>query len=251
MARSRLGLKVVGACALVLGLMALVAGGAQAEVGAAWTIINSPLGALVKIPAESLLPLMEIKEVENKTLSFLFTTKSGTKVAILCTAVKFDEGGLLVAEGGISLSRLQFTGCSVFLNEKAAPSCEAHSTGKTVGELLTEKFKGLIVLDVVIAVSEDYVKFVPDEGSTFIKIELGEECAIGTLVKIEAKALGEGLWLKDGGGNASFKEEQVEHLFVEALHGLIALGQPLVMDGSMLIRLVFGDFGLKWGGTPG
>jgi hypothetical protein len=256
MARSRLGLKVLGLCALALGLMAFVASAAQAEFNAHWNIIKAN-GELLKIESGStLLPQLEIKELENNTLTLLFTTKSGTKVAILCTAAKFDEGGKLVANGGISEGRILFTGCSVSLNGAAAPGCQAHSTGKAKGEILTERAVGLIVLDKLEnGEVDDFIKIVPAVGTTFAKIEMGEECAIGTLVKIEAKSAGEGLWLKDCGlePNKSFLEEKVEHLIEGSLQGLIALGVPTTTDGSAIVRLANpGEHGgLKWGGTPG
>jgi len=80
---------------------------------------------------------------------------------------------------------------------------------------------------------------------------MGEECAIGTLVKVEAKSAGEGLWIKDCGGTTGFEEEKVEHLIEEAAtKGLIALGQPATIDGSAWIRLGGEHATLKWGGTP-
>jgi hypothetical protein len=256
MARSRLGLKVVGACALVLGLMALVASGAQAEVGAHWNVKNLVETQLFQIPngpggVVNLQPQLEIKEIANKTGTLEFTTKSGTLVKILCTEAKFDEGGLLQASGGISLGRMLYHGCLTFLNEKDAPSCLPKTAGQPFDLILTLKFKGLIVLDVVGGVTEDYVKFVPDEGKAFAHIELGEECAIGTLILVEAKSAGEGFWVKDSVSNTSFLEEKVEHLVEESLHGIIALGQPAVIEGSALVKLGPGHAGQKWGGTPG
>jgi hypothetical protein len=143
------------------------------------------------------------------------------------------------------------SGCITLLNGMISPTCKPKTTGKALGELLTEKFKGLIVLDKLASGEvDDFIKLVPDEGKTFLAINFGEECPFETF-KIEAKAAGEGLWLKDCQGNTSFLEEKVEHLFEESLHGLIALGQPLTIDGSMIVRLTNEHIGLKWGGTPG
>lgn len=105
--------------------------------------------------------------------------------------------------------------------------CRPKSDGAPSGELLSLKLKDLIVLDEVSGVKQDYVKIVLDEGKLFLKIELGEECSIGEFVNIEAKSAGEGLWLKDAAGNASFLEEKVDHSFQEALNGLIALGSSV------------------------
>jgi hypothetical protein len=122
--------------------------------------------------------------------------------------------------------------------------------------ILTEKGQGLIVLHTLAnGEKDDLVKIVPDEGLTFAKIQMGPECSIGELVEVKAKADGEGLWIKDCQGNASFLEEKVEHLIEESstLHGLVALGQPAVIEGSAWVRLAVtgAHNGLKWGGTPG
>ena len=265
MVRSRLGLKALGLCALVLGLMACMAGSAQAEPNAFWSIKNLAQTELFKIPngpggVVNLQPLLEIKELENKTGTLEFKTLGGTLVKILCTTAKFDEGGNLLAEGSISLGRVQFEGCTVELNNKPAPACEIHSTGKPVGTILTEKAIGLIVLDKLASGEvDDLVKFIPDpvegkESKVIAKFELGPECSIGELVKVEtAKKPAEGgaFWVKDCLGNSSFLEEKVEHLAVEGLEGLLALGQPAKIEGSAWVKLGPGHVGQKWGGTPG
>lgn len=137
MSRSRLGLKVMGLWALVLGLMAFAGSAAQAEVGAHWNVVKAN-GELVQVPgANDLLPQLEIREVENKTFTFAWTTKGGTTVKLLCTAIKFDEGGRLIAEGGISLGRVLLTGCVTLINGTISPACKPKTTGKALGELLS------------------------------------------------------------------------------------------------------------------
>jgi len=166
--------------------------------------------------------------------------------------MKFDEGGQLAKEGTILLGRISFTGCKVELNSKPAGGCRAHSTGLPVGTILTLKFKGLITLDEVGGVKEDYVKFVPDEGTAFVKLEMGEECSIGELVKVEGI-----LWIKDCKGNGSsttagFLHEEVTHLIEESLHLLTALGRPAVIEGSAVLQLpLSGGTRPLWSGTPG
>jgi hypothetical protein len=265
MVRSRLGLKALGLCALVLGLMACIASSAQAEPKAFWHIKNLAETELFQIPngpggVTNLQPLLVIKELENKTGTLEFKTKGGVLVKILCTSAAFDEGGNLLAEGTISLGRLHFEGCTVELNKEPAPGCKAHTLGKTTGNILTEKATGLILLDKLISGEiDDLVMFTPDpvegvESKIFAKIEMGEECAIGTKVNVEtsvAPAAGGAFWLKDCEGNKSFLEEKVEHLVVEGLEGLIALGQPAKIEGSAWVKLGPGHVGQKWGGTPG
>jgi hypothetical protein len=242
MAHSRFVLKALGICATVLGLVACIAGSAQAEVNSHWNVAGKSVTGTEE-------KQLEIKELENKTITVHITTKSGILLKLLCTRVIIIIGNKLTKEGGVSLGRLLLTECIIELNNKLAPACQPHSPGKPVGEILTENAKGLIVLDTVSGKVEDYVKIVPDEGLTLAKIEMGEECAIGALVKIEAKAAGEGLWLKDSGGNAGFTAESSTHLFQESLHGLIALGQPAVIEGSAIVQLAGGL--TTWSGTPG
>ena len=252
MVRSR----VLWLCALALGLMAFAASAAQAETGAHWNVVEAS-GKLVQIPGTNdLLPQAEIKEIENSTAELLFTTAGGTKVAILCTSAKFDEGGLLQANGGLSAGKILFTGCLTKLNGVTSAACVPKGGGAPATQILTLKGKGLIVLDKLASGEvDDFVKITPESGKLFSKIELGEECAIGEFVNVEAKAAGEGLWIKDEGAtskesNESFLTEKPEHLIVEALQGLIALGQPATIDGKALVRLNGAHLNLKWGGTP-
>jgi hypothetical protein len=228
---------VLGLCALALGLLALTANAAHAEIGAKWRVSGSDVGSLA--------PRLLIKEIESKSGSLSFTTKGGTGVLILCTAAEFDEGGALIGNGGISLGRILFKGCVTLLNEAPAPKCSPHTTGKAAGEILTLKFSGLIVLDKVGAETFDLVRFTPDEGTAFAHIELGETCAIGELVLVEGE-----MWVKDCKGNTSFLTEAVSHLAEEALNKLTALGQPAKIVGSAMIELEGGHNGLKWSGVP-
>jgi hypothetical protein len=244
MIRSRLGLKALVLSGLVLGMMAFATSGAQAEELAKWRVSGADVGALA--------PQLVIKEIENKSASLAFTTKGGTGVLILCTTAAFSEGGKLLGKGTISLGDITFNGCVVLLNEAPAANCKPHSPGKPVGEILTGKGKGLIMLDV----GNDLVKITPETAAgaatkLFVTIELGELCAIGESVNVEATELGEGLWIKDIGGNAGFLAETTTHLIVEGLNKLLALGQPAKIIGSAIVELGGPHAGLKWSGVPG
>jgi hypothetical protein len=261
MVRSRLGLKALGLCALVLGLMAFASSAAQAETGATWRLngANVPNGA-------DLLPKLEILEIENNSASLSFTTGGGTGVLILCTAAKFVEGGILLAQGSISLGKVLFTGCVVLLNEKLAGACTAHSPtkGEKSGEILSERGTGLIVLDKVSLPEKegkvevhtyDLVKLTPENAKSettklFGVIELGEECSIGESVNVESTTLGEGLWIKDINGNTGFLNEATTHLIVEGLNKLVALGQPATIIGSANVGLEGAHKTLTWSGKP-
>ncbi len=244
MIRSRFELKALSFCALVLGLMALGAGGAQAEPGATWRVN----GAAIPGGAD-LLPQLTNKEIENKIGSLLFVTNGGTHVLILCAELHFSItfGG----NGAILLERFTLLGCHISLNEKLATNCQAHSPGKPNGVILSERFKGLITLDV----GNDLVKLTPEnsKGETsklLAVIELGELCAIGEEINVETTALGEGLWIRDVGGNAGFLAETTTHLFQEGLSKLLALGQPAKLIGSGVAELGGIHAGLKWSGVP-
>lgn len=238
MIRSRFGLKVLVLSGLVVSLVAF-ASAAQAEVGAKWLVNKLDVGGLE--------PQLIIREIENKTASLSFTTKGGTSVLILCTEVNFAEGGRLIANGGISLGDVLFKGCEVLLNEAAAPKCTPHSPGKKSLEILSERARGLIVLDAGL----ELVKFTPEnsKGETtklFAVIELGETCAIGESVNVESTALGEGLWIKDC--ENLFLKDQPVHLVEEGLHKLLALGQPASIIGSLRVGLGGIHEGLNWAG---
>ena len=226
---------------LIFGLMASTSV-AHAETGAKWRVNGADVGSLA--------PQLEISEVENKTGSLSFTTKGGTSVLILCTATKFTEGGKLLANGSISTARVLGTGCSVLLNEVAAPKCSPHSPGKLKGEILSEKITGLIVL----SEGSDLVKFSPEKGTLYLSVELGETCAIGEAVRVEAvtneKGEVQGPYLKDCKGNAAFTEERVTHLVEEGPNRMVALGQPAKTIGSANFVLTGAHKGLSWSGVP-
>lgn len=242
MARSRLGLKALGLCALVLALMGISTSAAQAE--GAWgykKTATSPLELFSNVlEPEVLLTL------ENNTSSLLFTTGGGTKVTILCTAAKFTEGGQLAGAGSILSGRIDFTGCVTLLNGTLSKPCEPH-TGATKGLIRTEKGHGLIKLHELKPSGEkDHtVLLLPDTGTTLAVIETGEECAIGESVPVTGHLV---IW--DCEGNASFLTHKVEHLITEfpGLHGLSALGQPATISGTALAKLGGAHTGYLWAG---
>jgi hypothetical protein len=241
MIRSRLGLKALVLSGLVLGLMAF-ASSAQAELNAKW-LVNGQAVTLTNL----LLPPIVIKEIENLSATLEFTTKGGTGVLILCKEAEFDEGGLLLAHGGISLGRLKFRECVTLLNEVLSAKCTPHTEGEPAGLILTRKATGLIVLDKLPSGEvDDLVLIKPDEKETFAVIELGASCAIGESVDVKGE-----LWLKDCKGNSSFLTEAKEHLIEEALSELTALGQPAKILGSAVVELGGAEHkGLKWAGDP-
>jgi hypothetical protein len=246
MVRSRLGLKALGLCALVLGLMAFItSGAAQAEPNARWGYLDSK-GEL-KFFDKILEPETQISELENKTGSLLFTTGGGTKVTILCTSAAFDEGGLLGPEGKVLLFRAHFTGCITFLNGTLSKACEPH-TGASIGLILSLKMEGLIKLhELAGGILDTTVLVKPDPNLKGLAvIELGEECSIGESVEVGGELVA---W--DCKNELSV--HKLEHLIEEfpKLHLVTALGQPALIDGTALVKLVESHAGIKWAGLPG
>jgi hypothetical protein len=259
MIRSRLGLKALGLCALVLGLMAF-ASTAQAEVNAKWAIVKAN-GELITISPEgdgkgkgdTLLPEVKIKEIEGND-AILLTEVAKTKVALLCTNVAFVGNPKLQLEGKVSPAKVTFTGCITKLNTVTSAPCKPHSKGAAEGTITTETGKGLIQLSAG-AGSEGATLITPETGETFVTIVLGvegekNECAIGEKLPVSGK-----LGLADC--NKKFSTEEPEHLIVESttLTDLWVLNKTAehkaTIDGSAWVKLGGEHEGLKWAGLPG
>jgi hypothetical protein len=231
MIRSRLGIKALGLCALVLGLMAISASGAQASE---WYYRTSPTGTLTAMG--DLLPLLT-GELENQTGSLLFTTKGGTAVKIECRTAKPESGKL--KEGGKSTEgTVKFSECEIFLNGTLTANCTPVDGG-AIGVIRTKKVLILIALHE----TETTALVEPETGTTLLEIELGAKCAIGEVVPVTGELI-----LVDC--NKEFTKHKKVHLVTEhsTLHELKALGQPATLDGSALIRLAGAHESLEWAG---
>ncbi len=156
----------------------------------------------------------------------------------------------MIAEGKISVARINEKGCVALLNEAIAPNCPVHSPGKPTGEVLSEKIQAEIALVGTVEHS-DLIKFVPVTGQVYLILELGSKCAIGESVKVESIKAGEGFWLADAKGNTSFLMEAVTHLVREGLETMKALGVPVKTIGSALVELTGVHEGLKMVGCAG
>jgi len=238
MIRSRLGLKALVLGGLVLGLMAFVAAGAQAEAGANFKVNGSNISS-------TLLPSFQVASLENKTVSLLFTTGGGTKVEILCTEMKLLDGtttndAKLGVEGKVDLGKMHLSGCLTKLNGTISKNCEPH-TGVNKGLILTEALKGLIRLHEGQPVAEISL----DSGTNIISFVLGELCAIGEEVQVAGV-----LFLRDCKNEG--KTQLVEHLLeaLQALTKLTALGAAVTLDGSVLAKLTAAHAGLKFSVEP-
>ncbi len=243
MLQTRLGLKALGLCALVMGVMAIgTTGAAQAETGACWGYINPTTLELKCFNKE--LEAKPLFELENKTGTLLIANQT---FAVLCTGLEFDEGGQLSENGTILLGRIKFSGCVTLIKGVISKPCEPFN-GTEKGVILTEKGEGLIKLHELTATKElePTVLIKPDikEGNLAI-IHTGPECSVGEEIIIKGELV---LW--DCKGKTSFQEHKLVHL-VEEFPGLKLMkvgANSATLDGSANVTLASPHNLLKWAG---
>lgn len=240
--RTRLGLKILGLSALVMGVMAIgTAGTAQAEPGACWGYINATSGKLECF--SSTLEAKPLFELENKTGTLLI---ANVNFEVLCTGLEFDEGGLFAANGSILLGRLKFTGCiglSRTPELKKLGACTPNDPISGPGTILTLKFTGLIKLhegEPTVLLNPD-----PEAAGVLAHINMGEECSIGEEILVKGELV---LW--DCKGKASFEEHKLTHLIEEYPKlQLMTVGvNKATLDGSANVTLATPHNLLKWAG---
>jgi hypothetical protein len=253
MVRSRLGLKALVLSGLVLGLMAFATSAAQAEViKNAKGEITAEANWMVKGTnvTKVLLPEVQVKELEGKTASLLFTTGGGTKVEILCTSAVLAENVKLTLTGSLSLGKATFHNCLTKLNGSLSKPCEPFTgEGASLKKGLVESLKatGLIILHN----GEGLVKLTPDDGSVFAHLKLGEECSIGEEVLVTGALTVKDCVVVEAKCTNKLTTESVTHLIVEGpLSSLLALGQPATIDGSAIVELVGAHSTMSWSGLP-
>jgi hypothetical protein len=252
--RTRLGLKVLGLSALVMGVMAIgTAGVAQAEVGACWgyLLIDTVEGKEVTtLPCFSTTleakPLVAIENATGTHPSAATLLVESLNLEITCTEAKFIEGGTLSVNGSILLGRVEFGGC--FTRKSTAKGlelivpCDPHDPVTGLGRIRTEKGTGLIVLHN----GEPVVELKPDTvGGPLAKIALFEGCPIAEEVIVTGKLI-----LSDIGGKAGFEEHKLIHLIREfpSLKLMKVGANTVSIDGTAEVRLDEPHNALKWGG---
>jgi hypothetical protein len=272
MTRTRNVFKALGLTALVLGLMALAAGSAQAETGSKWTVggvvtgsESTSLKAEVKI--SSLLKTK--KEEEEKTsngLATLLTKIAGAKVWFLTrnnpelVGVKLEGEGKLTTGG-----KVKFTGLATDLNEKSSPVCTPYGVPvtkeeKEKGTVTSKEGKGELVLhefknEKGETKKEGVTKILPKEGNVFAVLYFGEECSLPAEVPvITKKEGGKGLVLKEPKGTLN-TEEETHEITENSLTELWTISETeehkATVDGTAVVALAGAHAGLKWKGTPG
>jgi len=246
MIRSKLRGKVFVLCALVLGLMAVAASSAQAEVGSNWRVNGSNITTL-----EPELKIKEIEELKTAPVGkhlVLLTKILGLLTHILCSAASlFGPTGTgapkLQKEGKVSEGKVSFSGCATFLSGSTTAS--APCLPKTAGvndTIETNVAKGLLAL----VGGEGETKITSVSGGPLAVVESSEECAVGLKINIAGTLI-----LKDC--QKAIGTELVDHLVeMDNVNStLTASGQVATIDGSILVALKGAHEGLKWSGIPG
>lgn len=210
MVRSKFGLKAIGLCALMLGLMAAAGSSlAQAETGAQWGYMD---GATLKILAAPLEPSVG-GTLENNHATLLSEALKG-KFDVLCTS--FTPENTKLIPGGKAKGLLTFHGCKILFKGVVQGSCEPNAEGTHPGLIKTLELKGLIVLHTLgDGTKHQLVEFTPETGTAFAHIETGKLCSFGENILVGGK-----FFIKDCGvvnGLNAFTHHLKEHLIEEFL----------------------------------
>ena len=240
MIRSRLGLKALGLCAMLVGMLAF-AGVAQAEVGAFWLVNKAKI-----VSGQGV-------EAETDVAGTLLTELGGKQIHLKCPTIKLVGAKLIDPLGQIT-GKIDFSGCKFFslktvggeLVEQKA--CEPSAEG-TKGLIVTNAITGLIKLhEPKAGTKEAVLEAKPTTaGGQFANIVLGAECAFGENLKV-----GGVFFLKDCLGQ--FQTEVVKHL-VQELPALTKLvinegAKTATIDGSAWAFLGTTNVGKTWSGVP-
>ncbi len=193
------------------------------------------------IPPPPSLPVELSTEAEG-TLSLL-TTISGVSTTVSCESLS-GEKALLEVEG-TSSGTLSYGGCQVLLNGKATAECEVHSNGSAVGTVVTNPLKGQLVLHEGLTL----LRLQPLTGETFVTLEMGKGCPIGTKVPV----LG-AFYAKDSKGELD--TEAVDHVLEAGpLTEMWAISKTTehkaTFDGSAKLSLAGEGLGVTWSGLGG
>ena len=243
MIRSRLGLKALGMCALIFGLMAVWAGAAQAEeTGGKWTYLTK---AEELKTFEGALAEPEIGGKIDVTLVLHSEALEGTKILYECKAVAAAVGSKLKANG-VALGKLVFKECDTFLNGVLSVPCmpllQTIETNLIEAQMLLHKLPGGTIDKILIAQPETV------EGqltTTFALIHSSNMCALGLNVPVGGKFALE---------FSNPTTHEVEHLAKEfpALTHLWIISDTAEHKANILgsgwAFLVGAHAGLKWAG---
>jgi hypothetical protein len=245
MVQSRSGLKLLGLCALMLGLMTFVTNSAHAEAGSKWTLLNEALTVLSEVTT-TLLPEVT---AEIDVTPILLAELSKKAIALSCTSVAI-EGAKLKTSGTLGEGKATFTGCTFAIGGVVQPSCKPHSAGDPEGTIKSNPAHGLLRLHSGTLT----VLVLPTTGinGTFAMIVLGKEgvlneCAVGEKITVNGE-----LSIQDC--LKEFTQHKVKHLINEfaALTDLWILNKTAehkaTIDGSAWAFLIGEHKGMLFAG---
>jgi hypothetical protein len=242
MIRSKLGLLAL--CAMVLGVMAISASGAQAAKS--WLVGTTEVkaeGTGVNLLAEV---TGEIDTPEPKLLTHLL----GLTVTITCTNFTTSNihlgANATLAPGG----KVVFTGCTVVAKDKNGnPSgdCTVKTSGQATGTIASEKLKGEAVLHELSGGAKDVLTKIEPEvaGGAFATLLFeGPNCLLfsGALKGV--------LFVKDCEGKVEVLA--VKHLIEQGPLTSLVMGTDTVehletsLDGSAWVKLTGEHSGKEW-----
>jgi hypothetical protein len=247
MIRPRVGSKILGLCALVLGLMAFASTAANAEVGSFWGYKSG----MNLLQFGALEPGLETALENNH--GALLTMIGGVPVEILCTAITAVNMKLKAV--GKVLGKLLFHGCRIKINGIESKACEPKE-GANNGLIETVTLEGLIRLHLLGGgVRDETVLFKRDpiqeaKLEVMATLKMGEECSLPEVIPIGGK-----FSVKDC--ENAFLTHKLFHL-AEAFAPLTYLWvisdtveHRATLDGSVLVGLLSPHAKLEWAGTPG
>jgi hypothetical protein len=235
MIRSKRRFAVLGVCGALLGLIALYTSASQAENGANWMVNGKNITA-------TLLPIVQIKELVNKTIALNVTTAGGTVVEVLCTNAEFLNAKLQ-SEGSISSGNTtRFTGCLTKLNGTLSTACKPHDAEGKSGVVVSKPLKGLLVLHE----GEPIIEFKPVTGEIFVVLLTSEACSIGEELPVTGTST-----VQDA--NGKFTTEAVNHTVRQGPGSkLIFCGASAKVNGEAILALAGVEHtGLSWSALPG
>jgi len=255
MIRSRFSL--LGVLLAAIGLMAIFASAAQAEVGAKWLVLKEAGVLLTHTQILEKLTKFEIVELENKT-GTLLSEIGTTKIEILCSSLELIDA-LLSETGVLPGATVKFFKCKFYSLDALGklveqPKCEPKTNKGALGTVETLPAHALLLLHELKPSGEkdDTLLILPDNAKVEATVlELGASCAFGEELPIFGHLA---LW--DCGGNKKGLEHLLSHLVTEFEPlTTLALFAPrgkagaknAKLDGSATVKLNTDEL---WSGDP-
>jgi hypothetical protein len=237
MIQSKLGFKLLGLCALVVGLMAVSASAAQA---AGFWDVNG-----VK---DTLLATIQVKEIEElnppaDTLRdvSLLANILGSHVVFRCHKVALT--GIATSTGGLlDHGDITFSECVTLLNTVPAPKCEAKSAGQPNGTILTLQLEGELALE---PDGKKVIIIRPLASEHILTVATGPKCSFGEEVPVVGT-----LVLTD----PELEVNKANHLLVPNATWTklgffdLTAGNVATANGSVIALLVGAHLNMSWRG---